>query len=147
MHETNRHSTCQIFMRLVSRRTSTCACPFLCLVQQRTVLCPVHTCFVGKRNGELACDSCLVRGTLDTSWYRGVVAATTNGVVSYGVCRKSCVWVSPALVMLDVSQRLPCCVGVVSSSYDAGRVSALVVLIVVVSSSWEAGRDSQHSLC
>ena len=46
------------------------------------------------------------------SWYRGVVATTTNGVVSYGGCQKSCVWVSPALAMLGVSQRLPCCGGV-----------------------------------
>ena len=46
-----------------------------------------------------------MRGTLDTSWYRGVVATTIIGVVSYGGCQKSCVWVSPALVMLDVSQR------------------------------------------
>ena len=29
MHETNRHSTCHIFMRRVSRHTSTSACPFL----------------------------------------------------------------------------------------------------------------------
>ena len=47
-----------------------------------------------------------------TSWYRGVVATTIIGVVSHGGCEKSCVWVSPALVMLDVSQRLSCCVEV-----------------------------------
>ena len=46
---------------------------------------------------------------------RGVVvswATTLFGVVSYGGYRYSCVWVSPALVMLDVSQRLSCCVEV-----------------------------------
>ena len=59
-------------------------------------------------------------GRWDTSWYRGIVA-TTIEVVSYGGYWYSCVWLSPALVKLDV-------------------VSALVVLRVVGSSSCEAGR-------
>ena len=32
------------------------------------------------------------------------------GVVSHGGYWKSCVWLSPALAKLDVSQRLSCCV-------------------------------------
>ena len=40
----------------------------------------MQTCFVGKSFSELSWESCLVRGTLDTSWYRGIVATTIEVV-------------------------------------------------------------------
>ena len=88
----------------------------------------MQTCFVSKSFGELSWGRCEVRGTLDISWYRGLVATT---IIGSGLSR----WL---LVKLRV---------VVFSSCEAGRVSALVVLREVASSSWEAGRDSQHSPC
>ena len=78
-------------------------------VQQRALLCLGQTCFVGKSFSELSWDSCLVRGTLDGSWYCGIVATTFIGVVSFGGY-----WFQLRVV--------------VSSSCEAGRVSALVVL-------------------
>ena len=63
-------------------------------------------------------------GHVVVSWYCG----------SYSYCVVSCggYWVKLRVV--------------VSSSCAAGRVSALVELVVIVSSSWEVRRDSQHSL-
>ena len=55
-----------------------------------------------------------MRGTLGISWYRGIVATTVNGVVSDGGY-----W-----FLVNV---------VVSSSCEAGPVSAFVVLRTVVS--------------
>ena len=66
------------------------------------------TCFVGKSFGELSWDSCLVRGTLDISWYCGIVATTIVEVVSNGGH-----WSKLRVV--------------VSSSCEAGRASALVL--------------------
>ena len=64
----------------------------------------MQPCFAGKSFGELSWDSCLACGTLDISWYRGIVV-TTIILVSYGGYRSSCVWLS-ALVKLDEILRL-----------------------------------------
>ena len=144
MHETSRHSTCNIFMRLVSRRTNTSACHSLwfnrgpsCAWCTRVLLARVLV----SSHGIVVW--CVGRWT-----HRGIVmvATTVSGVVSYSgywctaacgfssSCEAGCVSV---LVVLSVG---------FSSSCEGGRVSALVVLIVFASCLWEAGRDSQHLL-
>ena len=64
---------------------------------------------------------------MDISWYCGIVAATIIAVVSHGG---------------DWLQRRV----VVSSFWEAGRVSALVVLRLWASSSCEAGSVDQRLL-
>ena len=108
MHETNRPSTCHIFLRPVSRRTSTSACPFLWF--NRGPSCAeCKRVLDGKSFRELSWDSGLARGTLDISWYCGIVVTTVIEVVSYGGY-----WLLLRVVVLqllrswDVSQRLSC---------------------------------------
>ena len=76
---------------------------------------------------------------LNISWYCGYHSFI--GVVSYGGYWYSCVVVSSSCEAGRVSALVVLSVGF-SSSCEAGRVSALVVLIVVASSSCEAGRVS-----
>ena len=100
-----------VFRRLVSRRVR----HFCVWFNGGLFLCQVQTCFVGRSFSELSWDSCLVRGTLDISWYCGDVAAVNNGVVSRDDC-----WLWLRVGGLQLLR-----------SWSCG--SALVVLIVVES--------------
>ena len=79
-------------------------CVSLLLVQQRALLCPVQTCFVGK---SLVSSRGIVVRFRDVGHI--VVALWLLPLLEWSLTAalgRSCVWLSPALAKLDVSQRL-----------------------------------------
>ena len=127
MHETNRHSTCHIFTRPVSRRTKTSACPFLWFNRG-------PSCALCKR-------VLLARASVSSRWivvwcvgrwtYRGIVVIVATTIIGRALLRWLLVTVACDCLQLLRSwtslsaRRAEWCF---SSTCEAGRVSALVVL-------------------
>ena len=130
MHETNRHSTCHIFMKLVSRRTRTSACPFFrgpsCALCKRVWLARA---LVSSRGIAVWCvGRWTSRGVVVLCGYYCYWDGLSRWILVKAAC--GCLLLLRSWTSLSACRAEWC----FSTFCDAGRVSAPVVLRTVASS-------------